>query len=170
MKPQNYTFLLLYLLVLFTHQGKSQDFIEINSLEDKPIVRGEINGRKAYFLLDTGSDLTVLHERRAAYYKFKIKRMIYPYKVSGISGKLEKVHRAGNIYLILGDLPITSAYFTYDLSGIISSIYRKTSVKISGIIGSDLMLRYGFIIDYQQEKVFYNESFASAIEPISRQE
>lgn len=170
MEARTYITLTFCLLLLHLSKGMAQNPIKIEYLRSKPIVAGEINGRKAYFLLDTGSDMTVLHERKASYYNFKVKKMMNPQKIMGISGRHENVNRAGNINLALGELPIISPYFTYDLSGIISSIYRKNSVKISGIIGSDVMIKYGFVIDYNQKLVHYDASLVSETNPVNRKE
>ena len=157
---------LLFSLLLICSTGlRAQEPIKIEHLKNKPIVVGKINGRKAYFLLDTGSDLTLLHEGKAAYYGFKIKKMVNPQRITGANGRISEINRAGNVNLILGTLPITTAYFTYDLSAIIRSIYNKSFVRISGIIGSDVMIRYGFVIDYGNKQVLYDQSLAQAIVP-----
>jgi hypothetical protein len=133
----------------------AQDNFAIEHLRNKPIVKGKLNGRTAYFLLDTGSDLSVLHDGAAGRYDFGIKRMVNPQRVTGI-GKGGSMDRAGRAELLLGSLPVSTAWFTCDLQGIIRSIYHKTQVRIVGIIGSDVMLKYGFIIDYAQEKVYHD--------------
>ena len=163
-------FAIFQLLLFSAGSGTAQDPIKIEDLRNKPIVMGEINGHKAYFLLDTGSDLTLLHEDKAAHFDFTIKKMAKPQRITGANGRISEINRAGDVDLILGTLPITTAYFTYDLSGIIRSIYRKTFIRISGIIGSDVMIRYGFVIDYAKKEVLYDQSLAQAIVPINRKE
>jgi hypothetical protein len=170
MKATTNISLLICLLILYIPQTEAQSLIKIEHLQNKPIVMGQLNGRKAYFLLDTGSDLTLLHEGKADYYDFRIKRMANPHKISGAGGSIGYIHRAGNIDLILGTLPVTTAYFTYDLSDIITSIYRKTFIRISGIIGSDVMIKYGFVIDYGQKEVHFDETLAAAVVPVIRKE
>jgi hypothetical protein len=162
--------LLFSWLLMYSNSLSAQEPIKIQHLENKPIVVGEINGRKAYFLLDTGSDLTLLHENKATYYDFKIKKMVKPQCITGANGRIGEINRAGDVELFLGTLPITTAYFTYDLSGIIQSIYHKTFIRISGIIGSDVMIRYGFVIDYGKEEVHYDQSLAEAVVPAIRKE
>jgi hypothetical protein len=44
-------------------------------------------------------------------------------------------------------------YLAYDLSRVVRTTEQKINIKISGIIGSDLMKRYGFIIDYANKQV-----------------
>lgn len=127
--------------------------VKIKKLSSKPIVEAKINGKKAYFLLDTGSDITVMHNDKAHYYDFKIKQMVNPQKVTGIHGKVNDMNRAYALDLQLGELPIKTTFFTYDLSPVIQNIHSRTLLRISGIIGSDVMIKYGFIIDYKEELV-----------------
>ncbi|MDF9801135.1 hypothetical protein OKW21_006398 [Catalinimonas alkaloidigena] len=127
--------------------------IKIKKLNSKPIVEAKLNGKKAYFLLDTGSDITVLHDENAKHFDFKIKRMVSPQRVAGIHGNVNNMNRAYGLKLELGDLPIKIPFFTYDLSSVIQAIHSSTLLRISGIIGSDVMIKYGFIIDYKEELV-----------------
>ena len=167
----NYIISLLITLSVFTSTDLwAQPSIKIKYLQNKLIVSGEINGRKAYFLLDTGSDLTLVHENKAKYYNFRIKKMNRPHPITGAGGNVSYIDRAGDIELKLGSLPVATSFFSYDLSGIIASIYNKIHIKISGIIGSDVMGKYGFVIDYRNQEVHYDESFAQAITPLVHKE
>ena len=136
--------------------------VKITNLRSKPIVQAELNGKKAYFLLDTGSDLTVMHEGKAEFYNFNIKEMVIPLKVAGIDGSTGGMNRASTIELKLGELSIQAPYFSYDLSSVIKYIHSKTFLKISGIIGSDVMHKYGFVIDYGEELVRIERADPSA--------
>lgn len=136
--------------------------VKIKNLSSKPIVQAELNGKKAYFLLDTGSDLTVMHEEQADFYNFNIKEMVIPLKVAGVDGSTGGMNRASNIELKLGELSILTPYFSYDLSNVIKYIQSKTFLKISGIIGSDVMVKYGFVIDYGEELVYIERADPSA--------
>ncbi|WPP53275.1 aspartyl protease family protein [Catalinimonas niigatensis] len=136
--------------------------VKIKNLRGKPIVQVELNGKKAYFLLDTGSDLTVMHEDIADFYNFNIKEMVIPLKVAGVDGSTGGMNRASNIELKLGELSILTPYFSYDLSSVIKYIQSKTFLTISGIIGSDVMVKYGFVIDYGEELVYIERADPSA--------
>ena len=86
-------------------------------------------------------------------------------QITGAGGDVSYIDRAGGIELKLGSLLVTTSFFSYDLSGIIASIYNKIHIKISGIIGSDVMGKYGFVINYRNQEVHYDKSFAQAITP-----
>ena len=126
-------------------------------LDDQPIVMGELNGKRAYFLIDTGSDLTILNLKAARKYGFKIRSArAGKYKISG----LDSEHRgrfllASRAELILGGRSMRGSYKVFDLSHIVKSIMDDTGIRITGIIGSDLMKKRKFVIDYEAEEISF---------------
>lgn len=152
-----FAFLLLAVLSTLQFAMAQTTSLKIKALDNKPIVEARVNGKLAYFLIDTGSDITVIHQPREKYYDFKIKRLSRTHSVIGIHGRGKSVYRAYALDLQLGDLPIKTSFFSYDIGAIVSSIFRKNYVKISGIIGSDVLLKYGFVIDYQAERIYFGQ-------------
>ncbi|WKN33520.1 aspartyl protease family protein [Porifericola rhodea] len=141
--------------------------IKIKQQSEKPIIEARLNGKRAYFLLDTGSGVTVLDKTQAKHYNFGIKQLINPHKVSGVHGTAGVMNRAYNVQLELGELYIEAPYFTHDLRRVIKSIRDKSLVKISGIIGSDVMNKYGFVIDYGEEMVYVEREDPNNLADIS---
>jgi len=41
-----------------------------------------------------------------------------------------------------------------DMYRLVHSIHAKTGIKIAGIIGSDMMKKYKFKIDYAEKKIY----------------
>ena len=140
------------LITAFTHE--TYEYVTIVDWQFKPIIKVEVNGKTAYFLVDTGSDMTILHRDVANRYDFvPVLTSANQQKALGLSGKQQTIHRVKNVELINGNTPIKALFKTFDLSGVVSSLRDRVGVKISGIIGSDVMKRYGFIIDYQQQTI-----------------
>ncbi|MEM9833004.1 MAG: aspartyl protease family protein [Bacteroidota bacterium] len=148
--------LLLSLTSLFTtgFTNETYEYVTVVDWQFKPIIKAELNGKTAYFLVDTGSDMTILHQEEANRFDFQ------PLLVSssrqralGLSGEQQTIHRAKNVHMIIGSMPIKALFKTYDLSGVVSSLKDRVNVKVAGIIGSDVMKRYGFIIDYQRQTI-----------------
>lgn len=130
------------------------EYIKIFNLYRKPIVEVMLNGQKAYFLLDTGSDITMLNKDEKNKYGFKLYiRENENHAAVGIGGKTAGLTSIYQVHLKLGSTRIVTNYLAYDLSAIVRAIDQSTGVKISGIIGSDAMKRYGIIIDYKKRVI-----------------
>lgn len=153
MKPLSLILSLIgFLLAGFTTE--TYEYVTVVDWQYKPIVKAELNGKSAYFLVDTGSDMTILHSDGANRFDFKpLTASASQQQALGLSGTRQTIHRVKNVKLILGSTPIKALYKTYDLSGVVRSLKNRVGVNITGIIGSDVMKRYGFIIDYQQQTI-----------------
>ncbi|MEO1050614.1 MAG: aspartyl protease family protein [Bacteroidota bacterium] len=154
MKIQLVMFLWAQLFGAEQVQTLDREYLEIVSKTKKPIVMGELNGKKAYFLLDTGSDITILNARYQDHYEFKSNMPYYrAVKVTGLGSTEQSVAYAFKINLKLGSKGIRTHYYAYDLSKVMASLERKSGIEIAGIIGSDVMRSYGFQIDYTKNLV-----------------
>lgn len=121
----------------------------------KPIVRGSLNGKEAFFLLDTGSDLSILHTRMARTYGFAISSKVYRRPIHGIQGETNFVKPIRHANLTLGGHALETSFKGMDIGPLVASIRRKTTFQIAGIIGVDVLMRYGFAIDFQQRQVTF---------------
>ena len=138
----------------FTLKEREQNHIKIINLNTKPIVSGYINGKKAYFLIDTGSDLTIFANEAANLYKFEIGSKGRS-KLLGINSQSGVLKSAYKIDLKMGEDYFSTGFGACDMTSLVNSIHQKTGFKISGIIGSDLMKKYRFRIDYAEKKIYY---------------
>ncbi len=128
--------------------------VRIISLENKPIIRALINGKKANLLIDTGSDISVLHQGYSSKYGYRIFENNQNHAAIGIKSTT-KVLSAAGATVTVGDAKLYSNYFGLNLEGIIHSIQNKTSIKIAGIIGSDILINYNFVIDYKKKIITF---------------
>lgn len=130
------------------------EYIEIVNLESKPIIKGFLNGKKAFFLLDTGSDLSFLNSESETDYDFKINRNTQSHiQFAGMGGRIYGVRKVDMAKLRLGTQLIYARYMSYDMQNIVDAFEKRTGKKICGIIGSDIMRNYGFKIDYEKRQV-----------------
>lgn len=153
---KNVMILLMVLLILSSYKSSTQDYeyIKIINLSRKPIVEGMLNGRRAFFLLDTGSDLTVLNSKDAKGYDFKVLYIqAAAYVVSSFGGTRSDILSAWDARIQLGTQEIKAEIHSYDISNIVESLHKHSKVRISGIIGSNIMKKYGFQIDYSKKLV-----------------
>ncbi len=76
-KPFKLMLLIILLANLFASVSMAQlEFVtaKIHSLHPKPIIKATINGKPAYLLLDTGSDINLLHSKDEKEFKFSTYR------------------------------------------------------------------------------------------------
>ncbi len=146
-------FIIVFSQTLFAQSEYKQ--VDVIVMHDQPIVKGTMNGKKAYFLLDTGSDVTLLNTGDAKRYGFSYlpHRGLRGYQLSGLGKSTKEVLSTYNVDLRLGSQKIKATFIAYDLSNIIQSLGAGTAVKINGIIGSRALKRHGFVIDYDRKEV-----------------
>ncbi|MGB3588121.1 MAG: aspartyl protease family protein [Tunicatimonas sp.] len=141
-------------ILLSGFTNETYEYVKVVNWQYKPIIKVKLNGKSAYFLVDTGSDMTILHKREANHFNFQpLQVSASSQQVLGLSGKRQTIYKAKNVKMIIGSMPIKALFKTYDLSGVVSSLGSRIDLKIDGIIGSDVMKRYGFIIDYQKQTI-----------------
>jgi len=127
----------------FEGDGKV-DFIAVSKV---PVVEGTINGKKAFYIVDSGASLSVLDDNQSEYFDFSTSKSNMA--AAGYGG----VASFGNAYdvkLTIGGKKFDTDFKSQDLSKIIDLIRENDGVEISGIIGSDIMKDYHFIIDYSE--------------------
>lgn len=149
----------LGLLMTFGQVVLAQNEVRMIGTMHQPIVRGELNGKKAFFLIDTGSSITLLNLKAAPKYDFGLARMnLEGYRLSGLNSEHKSgVLAATNAKLFLGGKRMQGAFRVIDLSYIIQSIAESTGIRIAGIIGSDLMRRHNFVIDYREREINFGK-------------
>lgn len=136
----------------------AQETIKMVKAKGKPIVIGELNGKKAFFLVDTGSDITIINLIDAKRYKLKYRETILKgYKLSGLTSAYSgDILIADNVDLYLGTKKLDGCYKLIDLSNLVNSMSKSARISINGIIGSDLMRKYKFLIDYNTKEISFS--------------
>jgi hypothetical protein len=144
----------LFLSSFNSVQLAEYEYIEIINLERKPLIEGILNGKKAYFLLDTGSDLSFLNSNEENNYAFNLSRKsARNIHLSGMGGNVFGLKNVEDARLQLGSQIIYARYLSCDMQQIVDSLNKTSDTKICGIIGSDIMKNYGFKIDFENKLV-----------------
>jgi hypothetical protein len=145
---------LLTLLFFFQLGAQQVEHVRIKSLRNKPIIQAEINGKKGYFLVDTGSDISIINSSQLKRYKLEA-HPVYgnSNKAVGMSGQTICPKKVRNINVVFAEDFNHRNFLTLNIDGVVKSIEAKTSYRIDGIIGADVLLKYHCIIDYNQRLI-----------------
>ncbi|MEO9484302.1 MAG: aspartyl protease family protein [Ekhidna sp.] len=134
------------------------EYIKMKSIK-KPIVQADINGKKGYFLVDTGSDISIINTSDLKRYKLEEAKAYGDHRRAiGFNGGKTAVMKVKNARVIFGQKYDHSEFYSLNISEIIRTIEAKTNIKISGIMGSDLLAKYNCIIDYNQRHIILVDS------------
>ncbi|MEK6477941.1 aspartyl protease family protein [Catalinimonas sp. 4WD22] len=151
-------------------QQSDNNYIEIVHMDRKPIVAAKINGKKTYLIVDTGSDISVLNIKSSAYFGFfpSVNRDI-TYQLEGLNGEKKQLSWAKKLSVTLGDSEIKARFYTMDLSRLMTSVRNKTHINVQGIIGSDIMKKYDFRVDFKNKNIGFSNKHAVIINSDNQQ-
>ena len=163
MKTQ--TILIPILLIFSTFQidatawpSADRYFIDIVCLKKVPIIKATLNGKTAYFVLDSGSDVSIIHKLDASDFAFTPKKRAIK-SIIGVSGGNQSLHEVPDAVLQMAGHRLQTQFYATDLSTVVKALSISTGITVSGIIGVDLMRKYGFEIDYVGEKLFLDTDY-----------
>lgn len=130
--------------------------VEMLNRSGQPIVSVEVNGKEAFFLVDTGSDITCIEKGYAKRFGFKYRKSPSRQIITGINSMGSTHFTVYGAELRMCNVRLYTKIKALDIKQIIESIYWDTGVRITGIIGSDIMKQYNFVIDYRKQKVSFS--------------
>lgn len=129
----------------------------IDTTCDLCIIEGEINGKKTYFLVDTGAGITSCDINQSRYFDFTY--VDSDMRVGGYNNNnLGDVKKAIGIRSIkIKDVDISGDdIYTHNMSNLVRYIEECSNKKISGIIGVPILKKYGLVIDLTNNKLYRN--------------
>ena len=120
------------------------------------IVSGELNGKKTYFLIDTGAGITTLDLNQSEYFGFSY--AITDVEVAGFINTVASVKEARGVesLKINGTKISEDPIYAENMSNLVRYIERCSYKKISGIIGLPLIKKQGLVIDLVNNKLYKN--------------
>lgn len=111
----------------------------------------KVNGKKVLFIVDTGASGSVIDKD---YYTQKLdsKHKTIKQEVHGLHSTQHETYIGKLKTLEIGKLSLKNIPIScIDLSHINNAYkQRQLKLKINGIIGSDLLLKHGIVIDYKK--------------------
>lgn len=139
--------IIIAVLLLACNFSQAQMFNTLETrYQNKPIVQMELNGKKTWVLLDTGSEISILNIKSQDKYGFNVHEDAKA-SVVGFGSKHNPIKEVSNAKIYFGDIKLKSQFYAYDINNIVNSIRSRTGITISAIIGTTLMRDYGFVLD-----------------------
>lgn len=149
-------YLLLFVMLFVSCRPSTRVNQSINffSISHIPVVEGRINGKVAYFIVDTGASCSILNESAAKHFGFKT-IIADNEHLMGLNGAA-KIKTAYDYAIKLGPLQIKSLIFrTRKIDELVDVIRNNDRISIAGIIGSDVLKKYQMGIDFRTNKISF---------------
>lgn len=112
--------------------------------EKRLIVEGQVNGKSAYFLIDTGASVGLIDKEKKKKYGLK-EGFRYHGTLIGAGGEMKDVKHCDTFVEFEGKT--IPQFLLADISNVVKSIKRETDIEILGIISLPQMKFAGICID-----------------------
>lgn len=152
----NAKFSILFLLILASCAPvHDMGFGEIDSSCGPCLIEGEINGKKTYFVLDTGSAVTTLDLNQSRYFGFTLRDTdLEIYGFNSDVGEMKRVVGIDSIKIYGRNISMSDTIYANNMSKLAREIENCTRKRIGGIIGVPIIKRYGLVIDLMNNKLY----------------
>lgn len=120
--------------------------------EKRLIVQGTVNGKIAYFLIDTGASTGLVDYGKRYDYDLKVGRR-YGGTLIGAGGEMRNVKHCDTFANI--EDKVIPQFLLADISDVVKSIKRETGVEILGIISLPQMKLIGMNIDANSNEFWF---------------
>lgn len=142
-------------LLLLSCESKDRSFegdnkVSITSFNKLPVVQGTLNGKKAYFILDSGASISVIDVNQQKDYGFFIEDTNE--QAAGYGGNAY-FYSAKGVILNIGGVNFYTDFKAQDLSVIVNVMSTQEGVKVSGIVGADIMKINKFILNFSDNSI-----------------
>lgn len=123
----------------------------IKSLSEKRlVVEGQVNGKTACFLIDTGASVGMMDYGKCKEYGLAKGRR-YNGTLIGAGGEMRNVRHCDTFANV--EDKVIPQFLLADISGVVESIRRETGIDILGIIGLPQMKMCGISLDCNDNEI-----------------
>lgn len=118
--------------------------------EKRLIIEGKVNGKAAYFLLDSGASVGLMDDNQRRDYDL-VKGRRYNGTIIGAGGEISARHCDTFVEFEGKMIP---QFLLADIRGVVDSIKRETGIEILGIISLPQMGMIGLNMDINSSEVW----------------
>ncbi|HEV8285638.1 MAG TPA: hypothetical protein VGQ09_15095 [Chitinophagaceae bacterium] len=149
----------LFILLIFLLSGcipaQNLEYGYIDTSCNLTLVEGEINGKKTYFVIDTGAGVTTLDINQSKHFGFSFTDS--ELSIGGINNDIGEAKQAIGIASIKvngTDIAGEDIIYTNDMGRLTRFVETCAKKRIGGIIGVPVIRRYGLVIDLLNSKLY----------------
>ena len=143
-----------FVFFLIANLTFGQEKISIESYQSVPLIKLSLNDRDVYFIVDTGSSISVLDITKSKKLSFKFHNEMNTKSV-GLGGEFSLYYISG-YEVKINDQQIFGKFVGKDLSEITSLLQNKTNLMVVGIIGMDILTYYDVSISFLDKSMTFN--------------
>jgi len=134
------------------------ELIELEHHNYHLLVEGKFeDGEKGHWIVDTGASKTVFDKGLEKYYKKIEPEFEEEYQSAGISVGMVETSVGEINYLAFGELKVKNFKVALIDLGHVNEIYKKyRSIRICGLLGSDLLNEFACVIDYRYRTISFS--------------
>lgn len=130
-------------------------YVTFRTIKKIPVIEGKINGKRALFIVDTGASVSILNESLSKRFGFKYVSTPSSQRVLGLGGDAA-VRLAFNCDVEFGDIRVSGIRFhSQPLGEVVKAIREHEQIEIAGIIGGNIIQRYGITINYRNSTISF---------------
>lgn len=118
--------------------------------DERLIVEGKVNGKEAFFLIDTGATVGIFDENQRNDYDLAKGRK-YMGTIVGAGGEMRNVRHCDTFVHI--ENKVIPQFLLADISGVVESIKRETGIEILGIISLPQCKMFGLSLDCNDNEI-----------------
>lgn len=121
-----------------------------------PVVKATLNGKDAWFIVDTGASATLLNMALSQYFGISPYRDRYrgDIEINGLGGSMS--FESAICKIKIGQITIHHAALkSKDLNGLFAAINKRENMEIAGILGSDILLRCRINVNYDSQTLSF---------------
>lgn len=130
--------------------------IKLVSFSKLPIIKGSINDKEAYFIVDSGATVTVLNSSDSEQFRFRVEEDLLDGEAAGYGGKAHfmrasaaKIKTDSGIELWERDIK------AQDLSHIVNAVLNNENIRVNGIIGTNILKKYEFVLNFKDNTISF---------------
>jgi len=141
------------------YSAKPEDYhvIPFRTIGEKiPVVKASLNDKSAWFIVDTGASVTLLNATEAQHFGFSMRAVRG--EMNELTGFADRLTLSATSFctLTIGNLKIGQrTYRSHEMNALFAIIENTEKMRIAGILGSDILAKYGMSVDYERKTLSY---------------